>query len=1063
MSKLEIMLLGPPSIAIDGQAITFESRKIMALLAYQACKGAGVAVPRSALAALLWPDSDRARALGALRYTLSKVRNQIDDQWLNVERSQVTLRDQPGLSIDVAGFRKLVAQLRDNNVGNNVGDDRNSRLTHAAQLYRGDFLAGFGLRDSEQFDEWQFYQAESLQRDLAWVLEQLIEYQQEQGALEQALETAERRLQLDTLQEKAWRKIMELHVAMDQQALALKQYEECVNVLERELGVPPSGETQALYAQIVGGRSYSALPGNHLGENQRSIPHNLQAPATPFLGRELELQELQQLLADPDCRLLTIHGLGGVGKTRLLRQIGLGYLDPTTSPFKDGVYFVSLASTESRMRLVMAIADAVRLTVSSSGDLWTQLTEYLSTRSILLLLDNFEQLTEVATELADLLGAAPGLKLAVTSRERLQLYEEWLYEIGGLELPTAADSNELLPEDAADFSAVRLFVQCARRVNPRLAVDQELDHVLAICRLVDGVPLAIELAAGWLQFMACDEIAARIEHDLGFLETSLRNVPERHRSLRAVFEYSWACLRPVEQAVFKRISVFRGGFSFRAAARISDASLLLLSQLQDKSMLSRGHSSQQDGRFELHELLRQFAADFLSEDEERIIRQNHADYFAQFLCEQEQYIRHAEESEALAAISEEIENVRTGWQWVVGELADNPHDPAAIEIVRRYVRMLTYYYLQMGRYPDGLQLLEEASRLLTYGLASATEQFHKRRRLRLLVTRAVVQTQLTSLYVRLAEYDRVLELAEQCIPVLRQYEQWDVLADALINLGRAHVRKGHYLETYDAVTEATEIYDDLGHESNLTQSLNLLGIMYANQGAFDQALEQYEACLNIHRKHNYREGMAQSLNNLGTTVARQGAYARSKRFYQSAFELAESLDNNELLKAVILSNLGSSSRSLEQYDDAQSYYLRSLEISRRLKERRWNAASLNGLGDTMVRIGELKNAEEILFEALATAVDIQTQPDALDAIGAIGHLLLEKGNLKEAVKVLSFTANHPLSVTVNRERSQISLRRLQHILDADVVRELTTSVEGKGIEEMAAYLLGQPGNKRSVE
>ncbi|MGH2353778.1 MAG: ATP-binding protein, partial [Chloroflexota bacterium] len=377
------------------------------------------------------------------------------------------------------------------------------------------------------------------------------------------------------------------------------------------------------------------------------IGHDLSAPPTPFIGRQADLAELSSLLSTPACRLLTLVGPGGIGKTRLALQAAARLRDARAAAsgrgFGHGVYVVALQALRSPDLLLPALADALALPPVGSGDPLAQLLNYLRDKAVLLVLDNFEHLMHGAALLAGILAAAPQLKLLVTSREALNVQEEWLYPIQGLPFP---DSE--LAADLEDYSAVRLFAERARRVRWDFSLDAERAGVVRVCRLVEGMPLALELAAAWTKTLPCAEIATEIESSIDFLATRLRDVPERHRSMQAVFEQSWARLDGGERAVLRRLSVFRGGFRREAAEQVAGASIPTLSLLVDKSLLRL----EVDGRYQIHELLRQYAEERLrcAADEAAQVHDRHCAHFAALLQARLGDILGSHQQEAVAEI-----------------------------------------------------------------------------------------------------------------------------------------------------------------------------------------------------------------------------------------------------------------------------------------------------------------------------------------------------------------------------------------------------------------------------
>jgi predicted ATPase/transcriptional regulator with XRE-family HTH domain len=324
--------------------------------------------------------------------------------------------------------------------------------------------------------------------------------------------------------------------------------------------------------------------------------HHLPSQQTTFVGRYGELAQLQRLFDDPDARLLTIVGPGGIGKTRLAVETARR----NSTYFTHGVHFVSLALVKTTDSLLFSIADVLEFSLMGQEAPIVQLVTYLREKTMLLILDNFEHLYSSIQVLIDLLAGVPRMKLLITSRERLNLHGEWVIPIDGIDYPLTTDDDHL-----ERYSSVQLFIQSAQRVQPNFSIRDNAPHVLRVCQLVEGMPLAIELAATWVRLMPCSRIVENLASSLDFLASPLRDVPERHRSIRAVFDHSWRLLSHTEQTALAKLSVLRGSFDQEAAEVLGGASLSLLASLADKSLLHADGS----GRYALHELLRQYAAD----------------------------------------------------------------------------------------------------------------------------------------------------------------------------------------------------------------------------------------------------------------------------------------------------------------------------------------------------------------------------------------------------------------------------------------------------------------------
>ena len=387
---------------------------------------------------------------------------------------------------------------------------------------------------------------------------------------------------------------------------------------------------------------------------------SLPAQMTPFIGREDELARIQILLDSPDCRLISLVGIGGCGKTRLSIQAAA-----QSRAFPDGIYFVGLAPVNSLEQMLPAIAEGLKLafynTPGASLTLLAaqgQLLNYLAGKQLLLVLDNFEQLTSCADFLTILLDSAPRLKLIVTSRERLNLPCEWVLEIGGLAFPNGPGSNQ-----ADQFAAVQLFIKSAERAGRFSPNDSDWPAITHICQLVEGIPLGVEMAAAWTRTLSCAEVAAEIERDLDFLLATWHGLPERQRSLQAVFEHSWRLLSEKERRAFSRLSIFHGSFSRAAALEVAGTPLSLLTNLIDKSLVGRVSS----GRFKIHPVLKQYAALKLVSDPALLAETQrcHAAYYSDWMREQLEQIKGSQQLAALSALRGEARDLYAAWETLV--------------------------------------------------------------------------------------------------------------------------------------------------------------------------------------------------------------------------------------------------------------------------------------------------------------------------------------------------------------------------------------------------------------
>ena len=567
---LEIQLLGGLAILENGRPVRgLASRKAEALLAYLAHTGRPHS--REVLADLLWDDRSQAQAMGNLRVLLSSLRKQLGD-YITITRHEVALNsaricrlDTADLATQVEGVRKAMQE------SGCLSPEKAARLAKALALYRGDFLTGFHIRDCLRFEEWTLVEQERLRRLAMEGLQVLAAHYLRVGNYQAGIEQTARLLELDPLYEEAHRLMMLLMARLGRRSAALQQYETCAGVLQAELGVDPSPETTALYERI---RLAPPAP-----------PVCLPSEPTPFVGRGAELTEIANRLADPACRLLTLVGPGGIGKTRLAVQSARKH----SRAFLHGIYFVPLSALDSPENIVSAIAQAMQVDlpdVNSAGEL----LDYLREKELLLVLDNFEHLLDGAPLVAQIVRHAPHVRMLVTSRERLNLRAEWLFDVAGLDFPARSAAETGVAPEAR--GAVQLFIQTAQRIRPDFSpTPADYAAIARICRLLQGAPLGIELAAAWARAFSCSEIAAEIETGFDFLSTTLRDLPRRHRSLRAVFDHSWRLLSERERGIARRLAVFRTSFRREVAKTVAGADPHTLLSLLNSSFLSQSRTA----------------------------------------------------------------------------------------------------------------------------------------------------------------------------------------------------------------------------------------------------------------------------------------------------------------------------------------------------------------------------------------------------------------------------------------------------------------------------------------
>ncbi len=655
---LSFTLLGPVVLTQNGEPLTqFRSQKEAALLIYLA--QTGQPQPREFIAELLWDSRSTKQSLSNLRTALTRLRNQVGDALL-VTRKSLALAPESQQQVDALLLLQTITSVKE------IDSVASAKaLQNALDAYQGDFLADFTLSDAPQFDEWVLQTREQIRRQVVAAYNKLGQYALATSDVEVGIAIAQRWLQVDRLDEAAHTLLIQLLLAAGEVREAVAQYDQCAELLRTELGIAPPDALKALIQDVQPQRT---RPADHTTRNPlpaTSQRHNIPPFYDQFIDREAIQQELHTRLDQPWCRLVTIVGLGGVGKTRLATTIARSRL----SHYADGVWFVELADVDPNDEdiaeaIVIEIATALDLRLTGAQTPTEQLLSHLQHKALLLVLDNFELLLDGVQIVLDILQRCEKVQLIVTSREALQIRAEWMVALGGLGYP-AGDHDER-PTDA-----VKLFMaRQLQRGGSASATDGETDGgddataIRTICRLVEGLPLAIELAAALTSHTAPRAIAARLRDSFDALTTGLRDMPQRHRGLHIVFEMSWRTLTPVLQVRLARLAVFRGGFTQTAAAQIADADAEHLAALSAKSLLTYTPAAD---RYTLHAMIQAYAATKrpslpeLVEGREDPL-QKHAHYYLTLLAQQRAALQQGAPQVAVALLQPDIDNVRLAWQ-----------------------------------------------------------------------------------------------------------------------------------------------------------------------------------------------------------------------------------------------------------------------------------------------------------------------------------------------------------------------------------------------------------------
>jgi predicted ATPase len=680
--------------------------------------------------------------------------------------------------------------------------------------------------------------------------------------------------------------------------------------------------------------------------------HNLPAQTTPFIGRAPQLAALKGMILAPDVRLITLMGPGGTGKTRLSLEVAQELLDH----FSNGVFFVPLADDTDSNQLISRIAQ--QLEVREGGrPLLENLKDYLRDKNILLVLDNFEQIVSAAPVVAGLLAAAPKLKIITSSRVALQLQGEHEYPVPPLDLPNA--EGDVSVEDLMGNEAVLLFIGRARAALPSFAMTKDnASFVAEICCRLDGLPLALELAAARVKLLSPQAILARLDDQLKLLTGGGRDLPARHQTLRNTLEWSHGLLNDDEKKLYARLSVFVGGFTLKAAEAVCnpDGTLDILdgvTSLFNNSLLRQDVMSNGEPRFSMLETIRAYAVERLDESGEAdALHVGHAQYFGNIvLNEAGPHLYSADAPQWLSWLERNHDNIRAALMWSASH-------PAMLEFAAGLVMALVWFWYRRGYFSEGRMWSE---RLLN---SSEVKTAQAPRALALMANALMAIWQ--------GEQD--LALAQ----IKKSREIWDDLKNeeykALLTLGTgiALINKGHDREARPLLEESQKMFKEQNQSFFYVLSIVHLGNVELGMGNTEQARVLHEEAQIEARTLNDNWLLSFALNNLGEVARVQGKFDLARKYYEeSDSQLADGGDDGD--KARFVHNLGYIAQYEEEFELAEKQFRKSLKMFRRLGNRRGMAECMAGLAGLRARQGQtewgavLLTAAESLLKAAGGA------------------------------------------------------------------------------------------------
>jgi len=886
---LEVRLLGTFEVKHKKKLISIASRPAQSLFAYLILS-AGTPHRREKLAGLLWPDSLEETARGNLRHALWQVRKSLPEK-----PTAYLLTDDLSIAFNASTEYWLDAGELENLSESASADE----LTAVLSAYQGELLPGF-------YDEWVALEREHLYSIFEHHMARLLSLLQDGKRWLDILDWGERWIKLGQKPEPAYRALMNAHAAKGDMSKVAATYERCVKSLH-ELGMEPSGQTKELYERIKAGQETPKAERVAAKLESKETSSNIPVPLTSFIGREKELKEIARLLSSS--RLLTLTGPGGVGKTRLAIQTAHG----TIKEFKDGVFWVGLVALSDANLIPQEIAHSLRVRETANEPLMDTLGAYLKTKEILIVLDNCEYLIKACAQYVEqLLAACPKLKILATSIETLGLFNETIWQVTPLPLPEMRHSLSL--QELRGFAGIELFEERARHAKPDFALDEKNARSVAeICQRLDGIPLAIELAAARLKVLSVDEIALRLDDRFSLLTAGSRTAIPRHQTLQATIDWSFELLTVPEQSLFRRLSVFAGGFTLEAAEEVCSRDvkpsdiLDLLGRLVDKSLVIVEADSEIRGtRYRLLETIREYAREKLeSFGETDMTRDRHLEFFKRLAEAAELHHFTSEQLVWFERVETEIDNMRAAMDWSMAS-ADSKDSSAGA-----------------WRQELGLRLM------------GALMWFWHRN------------------YAREASERLKQMLAMNDQPTLGR-------ARALYSIGFLYWTVNNFPEARRSLGEALTISRTLDDRPTLARSLGYLGAVAAAENDYASAQPLLEESLSIARTLGPvgRKAASWALASLGDVYFSQGDYSRSKTLYEEAVALTKEAHEKNML-GLMIRRLGYI--ALRQLDNsrASEYFVESLKLNQVIGHSVGLCASLTALANFAMAQGKPSQAAQL--------------------------------------------------------------------------------------------------------
>lgn len=991
---MRLRLLGPPRLESAGQTRELALDRPASLGYYLVQRGDWVR--RTELAYLYSPDADESAALGNLRKLVHRLRHQGWADALEADTSRLRLR----LRTDVQDFREALAR-RD--------------WAGALELCQGSFLDGLAFPDLAGYEAWLELERQDMTRAWRSAIFENVHALELDGQWLQAEGWLARLLRVDPLDEEAVQAWMRVLHAAGQPLRAEEAFERFRRELEAEMDVEPMEATRALAASL---RQAPVA-----AQERPPARHNLPAPSSRFVGRARELETLSTQLSKAHCRLLTLVGLGGTGKTRLALELAGQQL----AAFADGVWWVQLADVNRVDLLLPSLAAAVGLVFSGPADPKLQLVNYLRGKQALVLLDNFEQLVDSGPLLEELLSQAPKLKLLVTSRVALQTPSEWLFDLEGLPVPPEHGDEPL-----DSFDAVRLFIGRAERFSSRFTLTQAtLGDIAELARRVEGMPLALELAATWVRALSVAEILKQLLQGIDLLQSAAAGFAERQRSLQAILAYSWQLLSASEQATLSRLAVFHGSFGAEAAEHVAGAHLGLLLRFINQALVRRGD----DGRYEMHELVRQFADRQLPAAERPEVLARFSAHFQQRLLALGQAVRTAIAADTVASCRSELGNLLRALE----------HLAAQGQAQQVAASLFSFYAIVeiAGLFKLGIHQLDVLGAALG------------RRRQQHALLDGALEAVRAYFHVKIGEDESAQRCAEKAIARLQGEPPNAFLGIAYGALGMCRHFAGRFEDATQVYRRALAVFEAIGNRPEQCRVLNRMAVALNQLDRNEESDHLYQQALETATAIGDLSEQANVLNNFGINFESTGRVDEAIRMYQGSLEISDRIQFMRV-KAAALTNLGHVHERRGEFAQARRFYEQSLEIKHTLGEPVAIVISMTNLADVLYALGDDAAGHRTNFRAIAQALSAHALPYAARAVWSFSKHLLKTAMTEQALLLASFLSKTPEREQWVHDEAEAMIAAQSAQVGAKALASLRAQAEGMDYATVSTWLRQQP-------